>query len=222
MRRRPGTDVRPASTLCRKEYLLELNAHRRSAHRHRERRFKMSFSRFRSLAFLGSACTAAALLVSTAAFATSSTAHAASSAQSARVSAEFRSAIAAQLRYNPSGTVINSSQISYDHGQVVVTVTVPGATPRYTCPSGSICLWNQANLTGNEATFKSPLQTPIRIHDYINRVKSLHNLRSTGSIIQKDKSASQAACYPAGARANDISSSVVHWPYLWLQKTDNC
>jgi hypothetical protein len=182
----------------------------------------MSFSRLKSLAFLGSAFTAAALLFSTAAFAASSPAHAASAAQSARVSAELRSAVAAQLRYNPSGTVINSSQISYDHGQVVVTVVVPGVVPAFTCPNGYMCLWSKPKRQGNFAKIKSPIQKPIRIHQYLSVVKSLNNRRSTGSIIQIDTGASKTACYPAGTIVNNVPKPMSNWKFLWLQKTENC
>jgi hypothetical protein len=182
----------------------------------------MSFSRFKAFAFMGSACTAAALLASTAAFAASSSTHTASPAQSARASAELRSAMAAQLRFNPSGKVINSNQISYDHGNVVVTVAVPGVTPAFTCPSGTMCLWKEPNLRGSWASIKSPIQTPIRISQYLPLVQSVHNLRSTGSIIQSDTAATHTACYPSGARANNVGLPVSDWPYLWLQKTNNC
>lgn len=182
----------------------------------------MSLSRFKSLAFLGSAFTAAALLVSTAAFAASSPARTASSAQSARASAELRSAMTAQLRFNHSGTVINSNQISYDHGNVVVTVVVPGVTPAATCPGGTFCMWTKTNLTGTMASVKSPVGSPILRSAYISVVHSVHNLRSTGSIIQENRTSGPAACYPGGVRSNDVSNPVSLYDWLYLEKTNNC
>lgn len=182
----------------------------------------MNFSRFKSLAFLGSAFTAAALLVSAAAFAASSPTRTASSAQSARASAELRAAMAAQLRFNPSGTVINSNQISYDHGNVVVTVVVPGVAPAATCPSGTFCMWTQKNLTGTFASVKSPVGEPIRRSGYISVIHSVHNLRSTGSIIQDHKTGGPSICYPGGVRSNDVSFPVSDYGWLYLEKTDNC
>ena len=118
----------------------------------------MRFSRFTYLAFLGSAFTAAALLINTVAFAATSHTHMGLSAQSAKASAELRSAMEAQLRFNPSGRVINSDQISYDQGHVVVTVVVPGVTPDFTCPGGSMCLSTQTNRRGNAAAISGPVR----------------------------------------------------------------
>jgi peptidase inhibitor family I36 len=130
--------------------------------------------------------------------------------------------MAAQLRYNPSGTIINSSQISYDHGQMVVTVVVPGVIPASTCPNGYMCLWSRPKRQGKFAEIKSPIQKPIRIHQYLPVVKSLNNRRSTGSIIQIDTGASQTACYPAGTIVSNVPKPVSNWKFLWLQKKDNC
>lgn len=184
----------------------------------------MSFSRFRLLAFIGALATASALLFSTGAFAATPGIHVTPSTQSAKASAELRSAMEAQLRYNPSGRVINSHQISYDQGRIVITIVVPGVTPDYTCTKGYMCLWEGQLLTGSFAQINEPIQKNISIRAYLPVVHSIHNLRSTGSLITNGKKGRRArdVCYPSGARAMDVSAPVDKWPYLWLEKVNNC
>jgi hypothetical protein len=64
------------------------------------------------------------------------------------ISAELKAALAKQLAYNPSGTVIDANQISYDHGTVIVTLSVAGQqlSPAYTCPANAFCFFAKPGL----------------------------------------------------------------------------
>ena len=162
---------------------------------------------------------AASMLLATPALAAGS--HTAPATRSAKVNAELKAEIKAQLRYNPSGKVINARQVSYDHGHVVVTVVIPGDnTPDFTCPDGFVCLFERPNLKGNNAAINEPRDRDIRIAGYLPFVQSLHNLRSTGSILSNG--VNRSVCYTSGQRANAISDPVMSYPYLFLQANDNC
>ena len=184
----------------------------------------MGFSRSKSLAFLGAAFTATALLSSTAALAAGTSPSTTAAARSARLEAELSAKMAAQLRFNPSGRAISPNQVSYDHGKVVVTLSVPGATPDFTCPTGDICLFDEDNLTGDNAAINAPVGSPINIRAFLPIVASLHNLRDKGTVIQKKmkNSSPNAQCYVSGQRANSVSQPVASWGWLYLEKNDNC
>jgi hypothetical protein len=172
----------------------------------------MSLSRSKLISLFGSVAAAAALLITTPALAASS--HAVPATQSARIQAELR----AQLSYNPSGTMINSSQISYDHGNVVVTVAGPNI-PLTTCPAGDVCLYDSTDLHGSIAAINSPLDKNINIHAYLSQVESLWNRRAHGSLLSNN---STAVCYPSGQTANSISAPYKNYPYLYLEANSNC
>jgi hypothetical protein len=176
----------------------------------------MSLSRSRLIPFFGSFAAVAALFVATPALAAN--AHAAPAARSAKIQAELKAKIRAELRHNPSGKVINARQISYDHGNVIVTIAIPGVAT--VCPSGYACLYDLARLRGDIATIQYPEQKNISIRGYLPDVESLWNRRGNGSILSNGQSS--AVCYPSGATANSISPPVSNYPYLWLEANSNC
>jgi hypothetical protein len=172
----------------------------------------MSLSRFKLILLLGSAAAVAAPLSATQALAASS--HAVPATQSARIQAEIK----AQLRYNPSGTVINPSQISYDHGHVIVTVAGPDIIATV-CPAGDVCLYDGETLEGDIAAINGPLDKNITIRAFLPRVQSLWNRRAHGSILSNNSS---AVCYRSGQTANRISTPYSNYPYLFLEANSNC
>jgi hypothetical protein len=169
-------------------------------------------------ALIVSAVSAIALLCAVPALAASH--HAVASARSAKVKAILKQEIRAQLKYNPSGRAIGPTEVSYDHGNVIVSVAIPGAGPDFECPSGYTCIFEGKYLTGGHAKIREPLAKNIEINAYIKLpVLSLHNLRKSASYLSNGK---HAACYPAGAEADDIQAPYRNYPYLYLQKKGGC
>ena len=174
--------------------------------------------RSRSIAIFGSAAAAVALLATAPALASSS--HPAPSTRSAGIRAALKAEISAQLSYNPSGRVINSTEIEYDNGHVIVTVAIPGASPDYTCPGGTTCIFEGVLLTGAHASLSGPVDKNINISNYLRSpILSLHNLRSSASFLSNG---TNAACYPPGAVAEDIGKPARNYPYVYLQKSGSC
>jgi hypothetical protein len=140
------------------------------------------------------------------------------------VAASLRAEIAAQLRYNPNGTVINSQQVSYDNGHVIVTVPDPNSrtSPQLgdgQCKGGHVCIWEYSDYVGSSASITGPLDSNIPIRAYIPQVETLDNQRSDGSILSNGTT---AICYPAGAQAKSISSPYSKYPWLYLEHAKNC
>ncbi len=138
--------------------------------------------------------------------------------------ATLRAEIAAQLRYNPHGVVINARQVSYDNGRVIVTVASPGSSQSPNvgdgfCRGGNVCIWEFNNRGGSSASISGPLDSNIPIRAYIPQVESLDNQRSYGSLLSNG---SVAICYPSGAYAPDISSPYKNYPWLYLEHAKNC
>jgi hypothetical protein len=141
--------------------------------------------------------------------------------KSAEINAILRAEIKTQLDYNPSGKVISSTEVSYDHGHVIVTVAIPGAGPDYTCPRGSTCIFEGADLKGKHASIDTPLSQNIHMSAYISLpVRSLHNRRSAPSWISNGTNS--ATCYPSGAVANSIGPPWKYYPDLYLQNGGTC
>jgi hypothetical protein len=172
--------------------------------------------RIRPIAAFGSAALVLAVWPSIAA--TASTA-----SPSATLRTEYRAELQAQLRYNSSGRIINDHQISYDDGNVVVTVATPGGgAPDYNCPDGRVCIFELDDLRGSHASINEPEGKLINARGYLPVIKSLHNKRTAGVLLQKKRAKRGHACYPAGSYALAIAKPVNKFPYLYLQRHDNC
>jgi hypothetical protein len=143
-------------------------------------------------------------------------------ARPANVKAELSAAIRAQLKYNPTGKVIDRNQISYDHGGMIVTLDV---SPDFVCPNGDVCFFFGKSLTGaayevnpshySERTFYS-LQTW-----YPNNVLgSVHNKWSHRIFISRFNPPGSGAnlCYPP------TGSGSPEQPLAWVYfgKSDTC
>jgi hypothetical protein len=180
--------------------------------------YVMKLSRSSLIATLG--CAAAAIALIGTAPALAATSHTTPSGRSAEIRATLKAEIKAQLRYNPSGRVISSTEVSYDHGLVIVTVAIPGAGPDFTCHSGATCIFQGALLTGAHAAISSPVGKNITISQYFNPpTRSIHNERNAASFLSNG---AHAACYPPGAEAENIGTPVRNYPYIYLQATGGC
>jgi hypothetical protein len=144
-------------------------------------------------------------------------------AHAAVVRAELRAEISAQLRYNPSGKVINARQISYDHGSVIVTVPMPGSVgPDFTCPGQTLCAFTGVNLTGLVAQFAGN-GVWDNWKSMINTLASLHNNRSNRAFIYQNKGSGGNTCYQGGAKAEEIGSPFNGYTWFYLAKSnDTC
>jgi hypothetical protein len=145
----------------------------------------------------------------------------ASPAMAASHSAPLSTEITAQLKYNPSGTVINNHQVSYDHGHVIVTVPASGMSPEVTggCPDNWFCLYEASGYRSYMARFQVPLDANIDWRAYLPFIGSASNGRHTGSFLSNLRT---AVCYPAGAAAPAIGSPVDQYYYVYLEAHNNC
>jgi hypothetical protein len=121
------------------------------------------------------------------------------------VRAELRTAIAAQLNYNPAGRVIDADQISYDHGAMIVTLSVRGlhVSPDFTCPAGDFCFFTKIDLKGNGYAADPALyskQTYYSIHTWYPSANlgSVHNRWSERVFISRNNPPGSGPnlCYP--------------------------
>jgi hypothetical protein len=145
------------------------------------------------------------------------------SMRAGKAAAEIRAEMKAQLRYNPTGKVLGPDRISYDHGRVIVTVALPGkASPRFTCATGSVCLFEGTNLTGTHAEISQPISQYIAIKSYLSSaVLSLHNVRTDRVFLnQRTDGGGGYVCYPAGAITNSIGTPYRNFAALYLADTN--
>jgi hypothetical protein len=142
------------------------------------------------------------------------------------ISAELKAAIAKQLAYNPSGTVIDANQISYDHGTVIVTLSVAGQqlSPAYTCPANAFCFFAKPGLKGNGyAVLPSGYSTDTfyRISAwYPNAVLgSVHNKWSHRVFISRTNPPGSGPnhCYPPGGTGSPNED--LSWAYFGTSNT---
>jgi hypothetical protein len=98
-------------------------------------------SHLRRAALILSLGTAISLSAAGAALAATPAQPSARAAEAARVVTEMK----AQLAYKPTGRIIDSSRISYDHGSMIVAFDV---SPDFTCPTGDVCFFTKVSLKG--------------------------------------------------------------------------
>jgi peptidase inhibitor family I36 len=164
------------------------------------------------------ATAACAMALAGAAFTLSPSAHAAS--KTGQIRSGLSAAMIAQLKYNPSGKVINSDQISYDNGDAIVTV---GSNPDYTCPPNELCIYEFPDFNGSHTAINHPLNKPIPAGGFLPRIQSLRNNRKNGSFLYTGKlHGKNSVCYPAGAAAPNISNHVSKYKTLYLQYPGDC
>ena len=123
----------------------------------------------------------------------------------------LQSEIKAQLQNDPSGTVIASNQISYDNGNVIVTVAPPpdqavgGPAAKSDCGSGWLCLWAVQDYRGTRWQF----------HDegYIQNLSpygatpffSFYNHRGHRWFLHQFQNGNGAEqCYPGNTSGSDL------------------
>lgn len=157
--------------------------------------------------------------------ASAASSHAVSTPASSRIVSALRSEIQVVLRHAPSGRVINDREVSYDHGHIIITVPVPGAHPDAAgsgCPSGWFCIWSGPDFTSYEARVQAPLQTNISVTSLLptQKIGSVSNARSTGSILSN--LSGHNACYSGGAFSQAVGAPFNTYPYIYLQKNNNC
>ena len=177
-------------------------------------------SRFRLIALAASAGVVISLLLSGTALAAPSASS--SREHSSRPEPSVGSLMNAQLRFNPSGKVIGADRVSYDNGNVVITVVPAGdAAPDFTCATGSVCLFEGTDLTGTHAEISRPLEEYIAISSYLSGpVKSLHNVRTDRIFLNQRTDGGGYVCYPAGAIARDIGTPYRNFGYLYLAESN--
>ncbi len=153
------------------------------------------------------------------AFMLTSSAAAVSSHRPASVS-QLPAALQSDLANHPGGKIVNSREISFDKGHILVGVATSAALD-VACPNGWVCLNTDPNYAGTFAKFDTPLDKNIPVAGYLGApVKSLRNYRSYGSILSNGKGGT--ICYPSDATAPDIGSPYSGYPYLYLEHADNC
>jgi hypothetical protein len=161
---------------------------------------------------------ACAMLLIMAAFALSASAQAAT--KTGQTTRGLSAAMIAQLKYNPSGKVISSDQISYDNGDVIVTV---GAGPDFRCPDGYVCLYSNTGYTGDPAAVKLPVNRDIKVNGLVPRVESLRNNRENGVFLfTGDLHGKNSVCYVSGQGAPSIPKPTRNFKTLYLQDPGNC
>jgi hypothetical protein len=142
------------------------------------------------------------------------------------VKAELAVAISKQLAYNPSGIVIDANQISYDHGTVLVTLSVAGqqVSPDYTCPSNALCFFTKPGLKGNGyAVLPSGYSTGVyyRISAWYPNavVGSIHNKWSHRVFISRYNPPASGPnhCYPPGGTGSPNED--LSWAYFATSNT---
>lgn len=142
------------------------------------------------------------------------------------VRAELKAAIKAQLAYNPAGKVIDANQISYDHGAVVVTLSVPGEhlSPDYTCPDHRFCFFQRPGLGGNgfefnPASYRSHLYYSIQNWYPYALLGSVHNKWSHEIWISRTRgSGGPNLCYPPGGTGSPNTD--LNW--VWIGTGTSC
>jgi Peptidase inhibitor family I36 len=175
-------------------------------------------SQIMRIAYLKMGAAACAMALAGAAFALSPSAHAESEA--GQTTDGLSAAMIAQLKYNPSGKVIDSDQISYDHGDVIVTV---GSNPDYTCPPNELCIYEFADYNGSHTAINHPLNKPFAAGGFLPQIGSLRNNRKNGSFLYTGKlHGRNSVCYPAGTPAPKLSNKVSRYKTLYLQYPGNC
>jgi hypothetical protein len=161
----------------------------------------------------------AALLIATPALAQNSRVTSAAKASPAtrqtRAQHNLKAEIEAQLRYNPSGKLISSDEISYDHGRVVIILV-----STTNCNSGYACVWEDANYGGPMASFNGPHDVNINLRGYLPEQDSLKNNYPHGAILSNGTGGT--VCYPNGAHAPNISAPYRTYKYLYLENSANC
>lgn len=148
-------------------------------------------------------------------------ASASQSSHTAKVTAELKSAIKAQLAYNPAGKVIDANQISYDHGAVIVTLNVPGEHLRvdYTCPDHRFCFFEDPGLHGNGYEF-NPASYSMHVFYSIRTwypyaiLGSVHNRWSHRIFISRYNPPGSGPnhCYPPGGTGSP--DQTLNWVYI--------
>jgi hypothetical protein len=110
---------------------------------------------------------------------------------------------AAQLQSGRQGN--RCSQISYDHGAMIVTLSVRGlhVSPDFTCPAGDFCFFTKIDLKGNGYAADPALyskQTYYSIHTWYPSANlgSVHNRWSERVFISRNNPPGSGPnlCYP--------------------------
>jgi hypothetical protein len=174
-------------------------------------------SHMRRAALVLSLGTAISLSTAEAALAAAPARPSAQAAETARVGTEMK----AQLAYNPTGKIIDSSRISYDHGSMIVAFDV---SPDFTCPSGDVCFFTKVNLKGAayEAHASSySTDTFYRLSTWYpggTVLGSIRNFAAHRVFVSSGQPGNTNLCYPpkGSGSPNELLS------YVYFGKSDTC
>lgn len=139
----------------------------------------------------------------------------------------LQSEIKAQLQNDPSGTVIANNQISYDHGNVIVTVAPPpdqavdAPAAKSDCTSGWLCLWSIFGYRGARWQFRD--------EGYIQNLppygatpfQAFYNHRGHRWFLHESvNGAGKVQCYGGNTSASDLKPWYRDGESIYLAKTN--
>ncbi|MEJ3750775.1 peptidase inhibitor family I36 protein [Actinomycetes bacterium KLBMP 9797] len=94
----------------------------------------------------------------------------------ASTAAMVQSQVDAYLAANPGGTQINETEIAYDDGALIVTVTAPvGTLATADCPSGWFCFYESPNFTYPRGRLSDTGWQDLNWWGWRNRTESVHS-----------------------------------------------
>jgi len=136
----------------------------------------------------------------------------ASPAQAITSNPEMQTRVETVLEQNPGGTQIAWNEVSWDDGEVVLTLAPPtvGAGPAVLavvggCTSGKFCAYNQTGYLGDKITYSTCTSTQS-VANLIGAVRSIANSRTTGTI-RAYAGSTLLASAAAGAGSNVTGTS---------------
>ena len=135
------------------------------------------------------------------------------SAAVASGNSDMQSRIDKVMGAHPNGTQISWNEVSWDGGDVILTLAPETSTGTATlaavggCASGSFCAYSLTNYAGNKLTFS----TCVNIHSVSalgSPVRSIANSRSSGSI--KAYSSTSLLATAAAGTGKNVSGTTTY------------
>lgn len=131
----------------------------------------------------------------------------AQAANSEKQTSSLQERVDAVLERFPGGTRTGVNEISWEGGDVVLTLEVPGATPRAigTCADDSYCAYSGTNLTGSKISFSS---CGTYSTSPVGTVRSIANARTSGKVQGKNASNTVLSTVYAGKADNSTPNGI--------------
>ncbi|GAB3160985.1 hypothetical protein FLX08_33680 [Microbispora hainanensis] len=145
-----------------------------------------------------------------------------------RCQEQLQTIVNKQLARAPGGTVRDNT-ITYDGGNVIVTVPYPDSCGVLTtfaktdCSSGWVCLWSKASFAGSRYQFRDEGYWQNLEAYGATPFLSFYNNRGNNFML-KVAVTDSPQCYSAHSSSSNLGSSYYRYSeYIYLNKTDdNC